>query len=113
MTTKANLSRTMRSLHPPRPVPRTVKTVKSSHPHFINDPEDGRKAKSKKPEKPSKQKKTSKAKKHEEVDSDSSSTFSLDDGVGPEMVFNPPHLGGSTKNLKAGGIILNSNKLSR
>ena len=113
MATNANLSRTMRSLRPPRPAPRTVKTVKSSHPHFINDPEDGSKDKAKRGDKHLKQKKTSKAKKHEEVDSDSSSTFSLDDGMGPEMVFNPPHLGGSTKNLKAGGIILNSNKLSR
>ena len=43
----------------------------------------------------------------------SSSTFSLSDlgDVGPELIPHPPHLGGSTKDIRMGEIILNTNKL--
>ena len=43
----------------------------------------------------------------------SSSTFSLADlgDLGPELMPRPPHLGGSTKDIRRGEIILNTNKL--
>ena len=40
----------------------------------------------------------------------SSSTFSLGD-IGPELMPHPPHLGGSTKNIRMGEVIVNANKL--
>ena len=95
MTTKLSLGVTMRSLRPPRPAPRTVK---KTAPSLVVE------------------KSKSKAKKkvvvEEDNDSDASSTFSLEAGVGPEMARRPPHLGGSTKNLRAGGITLNAARLA-
>ena len=96
MTTKLSLGVTMRSLRPPRPAPRTVK---KTAPSLVVV-----------------EKSKSKAKKkvvvEEDNDSDASSTFSLEAGVGPEMARRPPHLGGSTKNLRAGGITLNAARLA-
>ena len=99
MTTKLSLGVTMRSLRPPRPAPRTVK---KTAPSLVAE------------KKKSNNKQAKKGKKvvEEENDSDASSTFSLEAGVGPEMARRPPHLGGSTKNLRAGGITLNAARLA-
>ena len=96
MTTKLSLGVTMRSLRPPRPAPRTVK---KTAPSLVV-------------EKKKQTKKGRKVVEEEENDSDASSTFSLEAGVGPEMARRPPHLGGSTKNLRAGGITLNAARLA-
>ena len=37
---------------------------------------------------------------------------SIAGAMGPEMARRPPHLGGSTKNLRAGGITLNAARLA-
>ena len=99
MTTKLSLGVTMRSLRPPRPAPRTVK---KTAPSLVAE------------KKKTNNKQTKKGKKvvEDENDSDASSTFSLEAGVGPEMARRPPHLGGSTKNLRAGGITLNAARLA-
>ena len=100
MTTKLSLGVTMRSLRPPRPAPRTVK---KTSPSLVVEKK-----------KSNNKKEVKKGKKvvEEENDSDASSTFSLEAGVGPEMARRPPHLGGSTKNLRAGGITLNAARLA-
>ena len=98
MTTKLSLGVTMRSLRPPRPAPRTVK---KTAPSLVAERKSNKQTK-----------KGKKVVEEEENDSDASSTFSLEAGVGPEMARRPPHLGGSTKNLRAGGITLNAARLA-
>ena len=98
MTTKLSLGVTMRSLRPPRPAPRTVK---KTAPNLVVEKKSNKQTK-----------KGRKVVEEEEHDSDASSTFSLEAGVGPEMARRPPHLGGSTKNLRAGGITLNAARLA-
>jgi len=89
---KLSLGVTMRSLRPPRPAPRTVRKT-HPHPHHKKGKE-----------------RTTVV--EEEVDSDTSSTFSLEAGVGPEMAGRAPHLGGSTRDLRRGGVTLNAARLA-
>ena len=89
---KLSLGVTMRSLRPPRQAPRTVRKT-HPHPHH-------------------KKGKERTAVVEEEVDSDTSSTFSLEAGVGPEMAGRAPHLGGSTRDLRRGGVTLNAARLA-
>jgi hypothetical protein len=91
----------MRSLRPPRPAPRTIK---KTHPSLYPEPKGtnrghhGGKPRARRGRSGS-------------PDSDTSSTFSLELGAGPEMVPHPPRLGGSRRDLRHGGIVLNASKL--
>ena len=111
-TATKSLSATMRSLRPPRPPPRTVKAPPVV---FDSDSEEDTETEQKIRVKLGAERKKRQhlgGRDNLGMESDSSSTFSQEDGLGPEMVFRPPNIRGSTKDLRNGGIILNATKLS-